>query len=183
METNSEPLSNAEKANHNSIQEDRELKKAKEAVEQLGVVKFINTNKALIYRKLEDCEICVLKAQKNMLSGDSCTEGSECDTMFIADSLPIVTGIVNVGSETLNGAKEWVRDLVPDADPIALLSALTLLYLVENGRKEYEGDNSKMIKNAKDLGENVVTRKEVWRRIYDRVKHRLGVHTDLHSKP
>lgn len=159
----------------NSHQEvtEQELKKAKEAVQELGVVNFINTNQDLIYRKLEDCDIRVFKAQKqqNIKSGESCIAGYECDIMFIADSLPLVTGIVNLGSETLNNAKQWVRELVPDADPISVLSALTLLYIAEKGYRKYQQDNT-LIKGAEYLGEHA-SRKEVWKRIYTRVKKRF----------
>lgn len=176
MEINSGALSEAKKANGNSIPESTELKKAKEAVHTLGVDHFISANEDLIYRKLEDCDIRVFKAQQRtatMPGGDPCMEGYECDMMFIADSLPIVTGIVHVGStlKELTNAKKWVKDTVPDADPIAVLSALTLLYIAENGHQQYQEDDV-LIDGADDLGQDA-SRKKVWERIYGRVKKRF----------
>ncbi|MBU7585014.1 MAG: hypothetical protein KAF91_19255 [Nostoc sp. TH1S01] len=156
----------------------KESKKATEAVKILGIVDFISSNEHLIDRKLEDCDVRVFQAQKRtvkMQSGDRyCMEGSECDMMFIADSLPIVTGIVHVGStvKELNDAKKWVKSIVPDADPISVLSALTLLYVAEHGYEKYQPDNT-FIEGAEDLGEDA-KRNKVWERIYERVKRRFS---------
>ncbi len=177
MGINSKELSKSGETNDNSIPEDKELKKATEAVQTLGVDGFISTNEDLIYRKLEYCDMRVFRAQQTpvtMPTGDRyCMERSECDMMFIADSLPIVTGIVHVGStlDQLNAAKQWVKRMVPDADPISVLSALTLLYVSEHGYKKYQKDNT-LIDGATDLGEKA-SRKEVWKRIYKRVKERF----------
>lgn len=173
MQINSGAPSKSEGANAEFIpSENTELEKAKQAVQTLGVDDFISDNEDLIYRKLEDCDIRAFKAQ-TIPSGDRCMEGYECDMMFIADSLPIVTGIVHVGStlNELNAAKGWVRNSVPDADPISVLSALTLVYIAEHGYQKYQQDNT-LIKNAEDLGKDA-SRKEVWKRIYTRVKQRF----------
>lgn len=170
MEANSEVRSDLGENNGDFFLEKQELEKATEAVKTLGVDTFITENKDLIYRKLEDCDMRVFRAQH----GDRhWMERPECNIMFIADSLPIVTGIVHVGStlQNLNDAKQWVKSKVPDADPISVLSALTLLYVAEHGYQNYQEDNT-LIEGAEDLGENA-SRKEVWKRIYTRVQERF----------
>ena len=61
----------------------------------------------------------------------------EHEFAFIAASLPLISGIIHVGSR-VNDYKEatkWVAEEanMPNADPASVLSALTFIYIVDKG--------------------------------------------------
>jgi len=105
-----------------------EIEKAKEVVEhQLQVASFIENHKQAIFDKLEENYMRVQKQEQAPL-------------MFIAASLPLISGIVHVGStlEHFKSATAWVRDSLPEADPVSVLSTLTLIDVVERGWRDFE---------------------------------------------
>jgi len=124
-----------------------------EAVEKLGVGGFIETHQKEIFDKL-------------VKSDSYHTKDHQGDLMFIAENLPLMSAIVNVGStmEKFKNAKDWVNkpklegglELI-GADPISILSALTFRYVA---RKGYE--------LSKTSGEK--EKIEVWERICKRTK-------------
>ena len=114
-------------------------------VDCLKVRKFIEEQKLLIYEKLEVCDT----SGKVMINGDM---------LFIAESLPVINGIIHVGStrKTFNDALDYVKGHWQDADPVVLLTALVFIYVVEEAWKE--------IGTGKDEA-----KKEIWDRIRKRV--------------
>jgi hypothetical protein len=125
------------------------FEKAREAVEEnLKAQDFINQHRVEIYARLEECDERVTKAQsEGKVNG-------EADIVFIAECLPMVAAILHVGS-TLQNYREAIKkvsDALPDADPVAVLSALTFLYIVERGQNEAPADKT-----------------EAWKRIAKRV--------------
>ena len=172
------------------------LDEAIEAVEnQLDIEQYIFDNIDLIYQRMEQCEfraqimeedLCKRKQdlykleQKDQNGDDQNAEDIECqsDMIFIAESLPIISAVIQVGSKLDNyrKAKEWVRGKLPDADPVSVLAALTFLYIVEMGREEYENSTEirvyKFTKPGKEP-ETVVLRdkkQDIWKRISKRVR-------------
>jgi hypothetical protein len=124
-----------------------------EAVEKLDVGRFIETHQGAIFDKLEK-------------SDSHHTKDHQGDLMFIAENLPLMSAIINVGStiETFKNAKDWVNKPKLDggleligADPISILSALTFRYVA---RKGYE--------LSKTSGEK--EKIEIWQRICKRTK-------------
>ena len=87
---------------------------------------FIDLHKDAIFRKLEEHHRQV---------GDE----SESPLLFIAEALPLVSGIINVGCtvENFREAVRWLKSYLPDADPFAILATLTLIYILEKGRDEF----------------------------------------------
>lgn len=125
------------------------FEKAKEAVEnQLHVDDFINERKEEIYAKLED------NHRRAML-----VEDDSRGLMFIAESLPLISGIIYVGStlKNFNDAINWVRKSLPNADPASVLSALTFFYIVEKGWKEFSDKNRRRAEDEK--------KREMWAHI------------------
>ena len=120
---------------------------AREAVEErLKINDFIKNNNVQLYGKLEKCDLGV----KNQ---------PESDLLFIAECLPLINGIVQIGSTLadFNGAIQWIREKLPDAVPVSILSALTFIYIVETAIKD-------------DLVSKDAAKKEIWKRIHERVK-------------
>jgi hypothetical protein len=118
----------------------------------LKVEGFFSEHKQHIYDRLEECDKIANKAQSNP------------DMLFIAESLPIINGIIHVGSARaeLNSATEWVRKHwdVGEAHPRIVLSALLFHYVMDSGVRDHENcDLSK--------------KREAWERIKKRVEKLL----------
>jgi hypothetical protein len=104
-----------------------ENQRAVDAVENhLKIGEFIESKKDAIFRRLEE--------QYNHVKGEV-----EAPLLFIAEALPLVSGIVQVGStvESLRRSVRWANSCVPSADPGSFLSTLTLIYILEKGRDEF----------------------------------------------
>ncbi len=74
-------------------------------------------------------------------------EEKDHEFAFIAASLPLISGIIHVGSTVDNykNATEWIKkeQKMPNADPASVLSALTFIYLVNKGVDEWKTSDSK----------------------------------------
>lgn len=117
---------------------------AKEAVEDyLQINKFIDANQKKIYEKLKKYDSIV---------GDK----PESDFLFIAEGLPFINGIVQVGSTHKNfqEAIQWVRG-TSEAGAVPVLTALTFIYIVEKKANDPSIPESE---------------KKIWNRICRRVK-------------
>jgi hypothetical protein len=120
------------------------------AIRKLGIRDFLNTHKELVFAKLEECESIAERADFNG------------EIMFIASSLPIISGLILVASTRHERqlAIEWVlsnwRNGGDPPDTLSILSALTLIYLVAKGWKELKSDPDDR-------------KREIWARIRDRV--------------
>ncbi|MEA3208588.1 MAG: hypothetical protein QOE70_1645 [Chthoniobacter sp.] len=104
----------------------QEFKPATHVVEELlRVDRFIEENKQIILERLQE-NYSGVTAQKQAYA------------MFITGSLPLVSGIIHVGStaDDFARAAAWVRDKSPKADPINVLCHFVLIYLVELGWRE-----------------------------------------------
>jgi hypothetical protein len=112
-----------------------ELQKAQKAVEELQVSDFINTYKSEIFMRLEE----------NYERAHSGKSEPESDLAFIADSLPLISAVIQVGSskQSYDKACHWVQSSLPNANPAPVLSVLTFIYIVEKGYKEFSEDESK----------------------------------------
>jgi predicted RNase H-like nuclease (RuvC/YqgF family) len=127
-------------------QNSSEEAKAKALVEKkLLLIPFFERHEDHILSKLEECDEIAEKARKNK------------DMIFFAESLPIIDGLIQVGTtrdEYKNALKEvgeeWGDDIAAN-----VISTLTFLYVAEQGRK---------------LAERHLRKKEVWDRITARVK-------------
>jgi len=127
-------------------------KTAETAVKILGAEKFIENYSHLIFEKLEECDKYAQSADFNG------------DLVFIALSLPIINGIIHVASNSaaLIAARDWVVSKWKDnkdPDPVSILSALTLVYVVAKGWRAFQEDQE---------------RREVWRRILGRMERLNG---------
>jgi len=117
-----------------------DLERAAEAVEKrLKAGRFIESHKAIILGKVEDNYRRV-------------KDGDQAQLMFFATSLPLAGSIIQLGTtaEDFRRANEWVRESLPDADPVAILSTLTLIYVVNKGWDEAtasDDDEKKIIWN------------------------------------
>jgi hypothetical protein len=118
----------------------------------LKVDGFFEDHKEQIYNRLEECDRIASKSKINP------------NTLFIAESLPIINGIIHVGSARveLNTATDWVRKYweASEAHPRIVLSALLFHYVTERGVTAY--------KNHPDQ-----TKRETWERIRERVSKLL----------
>jgi hypothetical protein len=95
----------------------------------LMLKEFIDDHKHQIYERLEECIDTAKKA------------AIDNDVIFIAESLPIINGIIYVGSrrEILKGALDQIRaDRGKDSDPYIVLSAYVLIYIVNRGAEEFK---------------------------------------------
>lgn len=130
---------------------------AAKAVSLLDVTEFIRRNIDGLYDKLEESD--------RLAAGSPMND----DVMFVALSLPAVQGIIQFASsrKDLDVAMKWVKDhwkdKSHDPDPMSILSALTLIYIVEEGVKRYEQD---------------AERKKTW----SRIRGRLGALKDEAQK-
>jgi hypothetical protein len=105
--------------------------KARQVVEEeLKIKDFIEKHESDIYARLEECDVREMDAKAR---GD--LEDNEVDVIFMSESLPFISGIIHVGSslKNFNNGIDWVRKNLPDADAVAVLSALTFLYIVQRG--------------------------------------------------
>jgi hypothetical protein len=142
--------------------EDKEhFDKANSAVEVLGIANFIENHKEHIYERLEHyesdrCAQTNAWLQDRVREEEFVNEGSECDMIFIADNLSLIRGVVYVGSslDNFNKAVQWAKKIVPGADSVSVLSALTFIYIVERGWNEFKDDKEKQ---------------NFWQSIYNRV--------------
>lgn len=126
--------------------------KEEAAVVKLGLKEFIGDHFAQIRERLEYFDSVVMARA-----------GSETDTLFLAESLPFVNSVIQVGSP--NGkyikAIEWMRSEMPEAAPVSILTGLVFLYIVEKGAEWAKKDGGK--------GE-----KKTWERIEGRARRLKG---------
>ena len=89
---------------------------------QLGIVEFLEQQQATILRHLKETFLRRRNEEQAAL-------------LFIADSLPLASAIIQVGSTTVGfkRACDWVKGRSPDADHGNILTVLTLLYTVQRG--------------------------------------------------
>ena len=102
--------------------------RAVEAVEDhLKIDRFLESQKAEVFGRLED--------RYNEVKDEV-----EAPLLFIAESIPLVSGIIQVESGVANfrAAVRWAKACVPNADPGALLTTLTLIYILQRGAAYYE---------------------------------------------
>jgi hypothetical protein len=125
------------------------LHSAEEAVDLLVLRNFVRDNKNAIYKQLEDCDARVSQGPS----------GLDPDAAFIAQSLPLISGVIHVGStrENFEAAATWVQKQSPHAEPASLLSTLVLLYVVDQGWQDADV--------SKDAD-----KKTQWGRIYQRAQ-------------
>ncbi len=119
----------------------------------LNLGDFFRRHRDHILDKLEECDSVAQQAEKNQ------------DMIFFAESLPIINGLIHVGTtrEELNKAIEWVKQNWGDkVDPLIVLSALTFIYVAETGAALAENPSTEAGAKVRD--------REVWNRINARVK-------------
>jgi hypothetical protein len=118
---------------------------SKEAVKRLQIDDFIKAQKKEIFERLE-------KGYRGAANRQ------DADLLFIAESLPLISAIVNVGSSLANfkEAADWVRETLPDAEPVSALSALTFIYVVDKGYQAAQASGD-------------VEKENIWTRMQDRV--------------
>ncbi len=119
----------------------------------LNVEGFFYDHRQQIFDRLEECHNIALQAISNR------------DMLFIAESLPIINGIIHVGSarKQLKSATRWVERNwgSGEAHPRIVLSALLFKYVTGEGAKAF-------------IGQNPPHEKEnVWKQIQDRVNKLL----------
>ena len=131
------------------------FEKSEEAVERLKVKAFINRYKKEIFAKLEE-----LSANSTITEAQS---GGQQDKNFLIQCLPIMSSIVQVGSNSqdLPAATAWVATKLPEVDAVTGLCSLTLVYLIEAGWQEYK-DSTNEKKRA------------VWETMHTRVRRLFG---------
>ena len=119
----------------------------------LNLGDFFRRHRDHILDKLEECDSVAQQAEKNQ------------DMIFFAESLPIINGLIHVGTtrEELNKAIEWVKQNWGDkVDPLIVLSALTFIYVAETGAALAENPPTEAGAKVRD--------RVVWNRINARVK-------------
>ena len=129
------------------------LKTARFAVEEeLRLTDFIRTCRRQICQAIEDFE-------RGVSGADCDNDAAESNTVFVAECLPLAARIVNAGAtrEDFQRAVEWVNESKPDADPVSVLSALTFIYLVQEGLEDSQRDC------------------QIWKRIKRRVNNFLDI--------
>jgi hypothetical protein len=124
------------------------LQSAKDAVDRLGLTDFIKDNKAAIYRQLEDFT--------HVTKGPI---GLDPNAAFVAQTLPLASGVIHVGSSRTNFDKAalWVQNQSAHAQPNSVLPTLVLLYIVHQGWQD-----------ARDTHDE--KKKAQWESIYERAK-------------
>lgn len=120
---------------------------AKKAVEDyLNIENFIKDNHKEIYEMIEEYD-------RNV--GDK----PEDDLLFIAEGLPFINGVVQVGSThgKFQEAIKWVKDDkgISESGAVPVLTALTFIYIVEKKANDPSIPESE---------------KKIWNRICRRVK-------------
>jgi hypothetical protein len=129
----------------------KEADAANAAEYYLNLEDFFTRQKPLIYERLEHYDRIATDA------------GANSDMVFIAEGLPIINGIINVGStqDALNEAIKWVKSKWGDmADPLLVLSALVFIYVVDRGALDHIHDEE-------------VAKHAAWERIRERVRRLL----------
>lgn len=123
------------------------------AVELLKIDGFIKAQSKEIFGRLE--------------SGYRSTRTrAEADLLFIAESLPLISAIVNVGSslENFRKAVDWAQIELHHAEPVSALSALTFIYVVDKGYKAAQesgdADSKNMWTKMKELVETLLSKKQ-----------------------
>lgn len=104
-----------------------------------------------IYPRLEECE---------KIAGDA---GIHSDMIFISEGLPLINGIIQVGSAPQNRKKalDWIKERWgADADPKIVLSALVFIYVVDRGVAFYSKSSDR-------------PKLAIWDQIEDRVQRML----------
>ena len=117
------------------------VEKAREAVTKLQIATFLDEHWSALFGKLEEAD------------ENAQTAPIDADMMFIVLSLPIASSVIHLASSrpALAEARRWVADeWGKDADPVPILSALTLARIAVEG----------LAKNSNS---------EVWQRIMARV--------------
>ena len=111
-------------------------------IDKLEIDGFIEDHWDEIEKRVLDVERRVEEAKKE----GKLEQGG--NVIFVAECLPFVAGIVHVGSnlDKFRVARKWVDAELPNADAVSVLSALTFLYLVMEGKKKAEGDQEKVEK-------------------------------------
>jgi hypothetical protein len=107
------------------------LKLATEVVDDLGVVEFLNKHEQTLYDRLKEAHEYANKVDER--------SGGGGDIQFMSAVLPITNGIIHIASsrEKIKNALTRLKD--EDAtDPIASLSALTLIYFVTDGWTDHQ---------------------------------------------
>jgi hypothetical protein len=125
------------------------LESAKKAVELLGLEAFIKDNKAPIYQQLEECDERVKEGPR----------GLDPDAAFIAQSLHMISGVIQVGSSRahFDEAALWVQSPPAHAEPTSLLATLVLVYVVDQGWHDANASNNE-------------AKKAQWNSIHQRAK-------------
>lgn len=110
---------------------------SKEAVKLLQIDPFIEAQSHEIFERLE-------KGYRGAANRQ------DADLLFIAESLPLISAIVNVGSSLANfkQAADWVKQTLPEAEPVSALSALTFIYVVERGVRDAQASDDTEKKNT-----------------------------------
>ncbi len=113
---------------------------------------FIQQHQEEIFNKLELLYTTYTTKEKNH------------EFAFIAASLPLISGIIHVGStiQDYEEATEWIQqpENMPNADPSSALSALTFIYLVGQGiqytKDHANQEKQKIWNNMKELVDRIL---------------------------
>lgn len=106
---------------------------ARQAVDTLEIREFINKWAEPIEKKLLDCERQASDAPINN------------DMLFVAAALPIINGVIQIASDRTTMRKSidwlqkqpWIKDKADaDFDPVSVLSALTLIEVVNEAWRQ-----------------------------------------------
>ena len=114
---------------------------AKTAVEYLGVGEAIRREANRegadsLFARIEECDALAEDAPVSS------------DMMFLALSLPIANALIYFATnrERLSRARAWAAQNWPNQeDPISTLAALTLIYIVETGWRQFQQDSEKSV--------------------------------------
>ncbi len=132
-----------------------------ELFKQLQIDEFIKNNKSFIYPKLESYDLLVEQTKEQWkYKGPGVL-------MFIAASLPLIKGIIYVGSNSknFNEAINWIKEELCWVDPESILVGLTFLRIVEKWKDFYSSEKDEVVNYP--CGEK--TKQEIWKRIHQRV--------------
>jgi hypothetical protein len=118
------------------------LSNADEAVDRLAILEFIKNYNNELRQRLLDCEREASMAPANR------------DAVFLAGAFPIMNGVIHLRSDRgrLREATEWIRGKwnVPndvDFDTFSVLSALTLIYVANQGWRARTPENEEQWKS------------------------------------
>lgn len=123
----------------------------------------VPNNKTRIYERLEDCDKAAeIAGQAQTKSKGKNLVKTSSDMIFIAESLPIIHGIIHVAisRQSLSQAIKWIREYWGEtANSLIVLSALVFTYVADKGVADTTSDEK---------------RAETWRRIAKRVQKFAG---------